>query len=261
MNEVLEINHLVVERSGHVVLDDVSFVLHNGDVAAIIGPNGGGKTSFLMSRLGLIQPKSGVIRVFGKYPVTARSRVGYVPQVHTFDFSYPMTVREMVLTGRLGHIPRLGKRYCEKDYAAAADALAAMDLAGYENRPIAELSGGEQQRAVISRALAGCPELLILDEPTVYVDGSTGERLMKLLEDLHEWMTVLMVTHDISAMPGHVNRVAGLNRKLFTHDTDKITGDMVAAAYGCPVELITHGHVPHRVLANHDTGEDTKGEQ
>ncbi|HJK44410.1 MAG TPA: ATP-binding cassette domain-containing protein, partial [Methanocorpusculum sp.] len=169
MSEVLEIDHLVVERSGHVVLDDVSFVLHQGDVAAIIGPNGGGKTSFLMSILGLIQPKSGTIRVFGEEPAAARARIGYVPQVHTFDFWYPMTVQEMVLTGRLGHIPGLVKRYHEKDYAAAKDALAAMDLTGYENRPIAELSGGEQQRAVISRALAGCPQLLILDEPTVYV--------------------------------------------------------------------------------------------
>lgn len=253
MSEVLEIDHLVVERSGHVVLDDVSFVLHKGDVAAIIGPNGGGKTSFLMTILGLLQPKSGSVRIFGEEPAAARSRIGYVPQVHTFDFSYPMTVGEMVLTGRLGHIPGLMKRYRETDYAAAADALAAMDLTGYERRPIAELSGGEQQRAVISRALAGSPELLILDEPTVYVDGPTGERLMTLLEELRDRMTVLMVTHDISAMSGHVNRVACLNRRLFTHDTDKITGDMVEAAYGCPVELITHGHVPHRVLAKHET--------
>ncbi|HJK51160.1 MAG TPA: ABC transporter ATP-binding protein [Methanocorpusculum sp.] len=260
MSEVLEIDHLVVERSGHVVLDDVSFVLHQGDVAAIIGPNGGGKTSFLMSILGLIQPKSGTIRVFGEEPAAARARIGYVPQVHTFDFWYPMTVQEMVLTGRLGHIPGLVKRYHEKDYAAAKDALAAMDLTGYENRPIAELSGGEQRRAVISRALDGCPQLLIRDEPTVYVDGPTGERLMTLLEELRDRMTVLMVTHDISAMSGHVNRVACLNRKLFTHDTDKITGDMVAAAYGCPVELITHGQVPHRVLARHDDT-DQEGNQ
>ena len=260
MSEVLEIDHLVVERSGHVVLDDVSFVLHQGDVAAIIGPNGGGKTSFLMSILGLIQPKSGTIRVFGEEPAAARARIGYVPQVHTFDFWYPMTVQEMVLTGRLGHIPGLVKRYHEKDYAAAKDALAAMDLTGYENRPIAELSGGEQQRAVISRALASWPQFLILDEPTVYVDGPTGERLMTLLEELRDRMTVLMVTHDISAMSGHVNRVACLNRKLFTHDTDKITGDMVAAAYGCPVELITHGQVPHRVLARHDDT-DQEGNQ
>ncbi|HJK65607.1 MAG TPA: ABC transporter ATP-binding protein [Methanocorpusculum sp.] len=260
MSEVLEIDHLVVERSGHVVLDDVSFVLHQGDVAAIIGPNGGGKTSFLMSILGLIQPKSGTIRVFGEEPAAARARIGYVPQVHTFDFWYPMTVQEMVLTGRLGHIPGLVKRYHEKDYAAAKDALSAMDLTGYENRPIAELSGGEQQRAVISRALASCPQFLILDEPTVYVDGPTGERLMTLLEELRDRMTVLMVTHDISAMSGHVNRVACLNRKLFTHDTDKITGDMVAAAYGCPVELITHGQVPHRVLARHDDT-DQEGNQ
>ncbi|MDR3102691.1 MAG: ABC transporter ATP-binding protein [Methanocalculaceae archaeon] len=252
MNEILEADYLVVERSGHVVLDGVSFVLYKGDVAAIIGPNGGGKTSFLRTILGLIHPKSGSIKIFGKSPAAARSRIGYVPQMRSFDFSYPMTVQQMVLTGRLGHIPGLVKRYRPKDYTAAAKALALMGLTGYRNRPIAELSGGEQQRAAISRALAGEPELLILDEPTVYVDGPTGERLMTLLEDLRSKMTVLMVTHDISAMSGHVNRVACLNRKLFIHDTGRITSDMVAAAYGCPVELITHGHVPHRVLAGHE---------
>lgn len=252
MNMILEVDHLVVERGGHVVLDDISFALQKGDVAAIIGPNGGGKTSFLMTILGLIQPKSGTIRIFGRPPTEVRARIGYVPQMHTFDFTYPMTVRQMALTGRLGHIPGLVKRYRPQDYAAADAAIRTMDLAGYEDRPIAELSGGEQQRAVISRALAGDPELLILDEPTVYVDGPTGERLMTLLEELRSRMTVLMVTHDISVMSGHVNRVACLNRKLFTHDSDRITGDMVAAAYGCPVDLITHGHVPHRVLADHE---------
>lgn len=181
--------------------------------------------------------------------------MGYVAQMHTFDFTYPMTVLEMVLTARLGKLSGLVKRYRPEDYAAARSALAAIDLAGYEKRPIAELSGGEQQRVVISRALAGCePDLPVLDEPTVYVGGPTGERLMTLLKNLRSTMTVLMVTHDISAISGHVNRVACLNRKLFTHDTDRITGDMVAAAYGCPVELITHGSVPHRVLSRH--GED-----
>lgn len=252
---VMEVAHLVVERGGHVVLDDISFTLREGDVAAIIGPNGGGKTSFLMTILGLIQPKSGSIQIFGRSPVSARSRIGYVPQMHTFDFTYPMTVLDMVLTARLGRIPGLVKRYRPEDYLAARSALAAMDMTGYEKRPIAELSGGEQQRAVISRALAGEPDLLVLDEPTVYVDGPTGERLMTLLENLRSTMTVLMVTHDISAISGHVNRVACLNRKLFTHDTDRITGDMVAAAYGCPVELITHGCVPpRRVVPREEDG-------
>ncbi|HJJ88594.1 MAG TPA: ABC transporter ATP-binding protein [Methanocorpusculum sp.] len=252
MTDVLNIEHLVIERSGHIVLDDVNFVLHKGDVAAIIGPNGGGKTSLLMSIIGLIQPKSGVIQVFGKEPKRARSQIGYVPQVRTFDFSYPMTVRDMILTGRLGHISGIMKRYRETDYTAAMNAIEAMDLNGYEERPIMELSGGEQQRAVIARALVGEPEFLILDEPTVYVDGHTGKRLMTLLEDLRERMTVLMVTHDISAMSEHVNRIACLNRKLFTHDTDKITEDMIKATYGSQMELLTHGYVPHRVLANHN---------
>ena len=130
MHEILEIDHLVVERSGHVVLDDLNFVLYKGDIAAIIGPNGGGKTSFLMTILGLLAPKSGSVKIFGESPVQARSRIGYVPQLHTFDFSLSMTVHQLVMTGRLGHIPGLVKRYHEKDYAAAKAALSAMGLDG-----------------------------------------------------------------------------------------------------------------------------------
>ena len=132
-----------------------------------------------------------------------------MPQVHTFDFSYPMTVREMVLTGRLGHIPGLVKRYREKDYAAAADALAAMDLTGYESRPIAELSGGEQQRAVISRALAGCPELLILDEPFVGLDPEAFVILKEQMKKLcASGSSILFSSHILDVVENICNKVS-----------------------------------------------------
>ena len=252
MEPVLEIKNLVVERSHQVVLEDINFILHKGDMAAIIGPNGGGKTTLLMTILGLIIPKSGSIRVFGQSPESVRYKIGYVPQLHTFEFSYPITVQQMVLTGRLGHINGFLKRYTETDIDICNKAISAMELDRCKDRPISDLSGGEQQRAVIARALAGCPELLVLDEPTVYVDGPTGNRLMTLLEMLKKDVTVLMVTHDIGVLSDHINRIACLNRKLYLHDSDKITNDMIKSTYGCPMELITHGHVPHRILAEHD---------
>jgi len=122
------------------------------------------------------------------------------------------------------------------------------DLAGQE---IGALSGGQQQRAIIARALVGEPEVLILDEPTVYVDAPTGDHFMDLLVGLRDEMTVLLVTHDVGVLSSRVTKIACLNRRIFTHDTAEITGDMLTGAYGCPVDLIAHG-LPHRVLGEHE---------
>jgi zinc transport system ATP-binding protein len=125
------------------------------------------------------------------------------------------------------------------------------DLAG---REIGALSGGQQQRAIIARALVGNPEVLILDEPTVYVDAPTGEHFLDLLVGLREEMTVLLVTHDVGVLSSRVTKIACLNRRIFTHETAEITPDMLEGAYRCPVDLIAHG-LPHRVLGEHEQEE------
>lgn len=131
---------------------------------------------------------------------------------------------------------------------AALSKLSALPLA---DRPISDLSGGERQRVLIARALAGDPEILILDEPTVYVDTPTEEHFYELLSLLSKSITILMITHDIGVISKHVNHVACLNRRLYQHESNQITADMLAKTYGCPVDLITHGIVPHRVLKHH----------
>jgi ABC-type Mn/Zn transport systems, ATPase component len=128
-------------------------------------------------------------------------------------------------------------------------------LSGLSDHPIADLSGGQQQRAIIARALAGDPRLLILDEPTVYIDAPAEELFFSLIGKLRETMAVIIVTHDISAISGQVNRIACLNRRLYTHGDATITDDMLTQIYGCPVDLIAHG-VPHRVLRDHRGGRD-----
>jgi zinc transport system ATP-binding protein len=233
-----------------VVIEDVSWEVGEHDFAAIIGPNGGGKTTLLKGILGLLPLSSGEITIFGLPPGEGRRLIGYVPQFHTFDFSFPITVSEMVLQSRLHHITGRFKRYREEDHQIAQHVLQQIGLADSGDAPISTLSGGQQQRAIIARALAGEPRLLILDEPTVYVDAPTEEQFFTLIEKLRAEMTVIIVTHDIGAISGKVNRIACLNHHLFTHGDAEITDDMLTAVYGCPVDLIAHG-VPHRVLREH----------
>jgi zinc transport system ATP-binding protein len=248
---VIELDKVSCVLSGRTILDEVDLKVREGDLYAVIGPNGGGKTTLLRVILGLLPATSGTIRVFGKAPLEARSRVGYVPQYRTFDFHYPLTVEEMVLSGRLGHIGGPVRRFSPEDHDAARKALGRTGILHLSRRPISDLSGGEQQRAIIARALVGDPALLILDEPMVYVDTPTEVQLFDLLEGLLARMTILLVTHDIGAISTHVTRVACLNGKIFTHDTNEISEHMLTSAYHCPVDLIAHG-IPHRVFRDHE---------
>ncbi len=132
----------------------------------------------------------------------------------------------------------------------ADKALATMGIAHLADRAIRDLSGGEQQRAVIARALVGDPEVLLLDEPTVFVDAPTETQFYDILENLARSITIVLVTHDIGVIVSHVTKVACLNRRLFTHESRELTEDMIQGAYKCPVDIIAHGH-PHRVLRQH----------
>ncbi|MDD1706288.1 MAG: ABC transporter ATP-binding protein [Methanoregulaceae archaeon] len=247
---VIELDKVSCILGGRLVLDEVDLKVRERDLYAVIGPNGGGKTTLLRVILGLLPVSSGTVKVFGKDPRQGRSRVGYVPQYRTFDFHYPVTVEEMVLSGRLGHLPGPFRRFSPDDHEATRNALERTGILHLSRRPVCDLSGGEQQRAIIARALVGDPALLILDEPMVYVDIPTEVQLFDMLEGLLGSMTILLVTHDIGAISTHVTRVACLNGKIFTHDTGEISEEMLTAAYHCPVDLIAHG-IPHRVFRDH----------
>jgi zinc transport system ATP-binding protein len=126
-------------------------------------------------------------------------------------------------------------------------------MQGLAERPIGALSGGQLQRVLIARALAMGPELLLLDEPTASLDERIGHGVWELLEELSKQMTVIVVSHDIGAISRHVRTVACLNRRLYTHPSRELTPEILEATYGCPIDLIAHGH-PHRVLGDHGGG-------
>jgi len=253
---VIELADIWLTKDRRTILEQINLRVMEGDVFAILGPNGGGKTTLLKVILGLIPPDRGTVRVLGKAPEETRHLIGYVPQLRTFDFDYPISVGGMVLSGLLGRkngvIP---KRYSEEDQRFADTALSTMGIGHLADRTIRDLSGGERQRVVIARALAGSPQVLLLDEPTVFVDIPTETRFYDILGGLAKSMTIVLVTHDIGVVVSHVTKVGCLNRRLYTHDSKELTGDLIQSAYQCPVDIIAHGY-PHRVLRTHSKEED-----
>ncbi|UCE86594.1 MAG: metal ABC transporter ATP-binding protein [Deltaproteobacteria bacterium] len=245
----IEIEGVSLALRGVPVLTDIDLRLEPNGYLAILGPNGGGKTTLLKLILGLLAPDRGRIRVSGQPPSRSRGRVGYVPQIVRFDLDFPIRVLDLVLMGRLGP-RRLFRRFGPRDRAVARAKLAQVELEAYADRPVGTLSGGQLQRALIARALALEPEILLLDEPTASLDERVGRSVWELFGELSREMAVVLVSHDIGAISQHVRSVACLNRRLYYHPSKGLTAEMLEATYGCPVDLLAHGH-PHRVLPPH----------
>jgi zinc transport system ATP-binding protein len=240
----IAIEHLSFAYDGPLVLQDVSFGIAERDFVSVVGPNGGGKTTLLKLILGLLKPTRGVVRVFGRLPQEVRRRIGYVPQHAQFDPQFPASARDVVLMGRLGICPWLGPaRRADRDAAAAA--LAEVGLSEYSRRPLAALSGGQRQRALIARALASEPALLLLDEPTANLDLAVQGDFFELLHRLNERLTVLLVSHDVGFVSQHVNTVVCVHRSVEVHATRELNGRMINELYGGPVRFVQHAHGTH----------------
>ena len=248
--EIVRLKDIRVSYGDIPALDDVTLSIFQHDFLGIIGPNGGGKSTLLKVMLGLVKPDSGSVSVFGKPPEQARSRIGYVPQRLVFDLDFPASVRDVVMMGHYGKTG-LFRRYNREDKAMAEKALARVGMLDHGNKQIGRLSGGEQQRVFIARALVAEPELLLLDEPTASIDSNMQTEFYELLEELKRSLTIVMVSHDIGAISVYVDKIACLNRQLYYHGSKEITSEILEATYKCPVQLIAHGTVPHRVLKEH----------
>ena len=248
--EVLRLTHVSFNYGETPVLEDVSLSIQQGDFLGVIGPNGGGKSTLLKLMLGLLQPSRGTVEVCGKTPEHSGRHMGYVPQHTTFDRHFPINVWDVVLMGRLSR-SHLLRPYSSADKAKAREALATVAMDALSRRPIGELSGGQQQRALIARALVRDPSILLLDEAMAAVDPAGQEDLYGLLDELRQRMTIVMVSHNLSAISTYVDKIACLNQRLYYHGSKEISEEDIQAAYGCPVELLAHG-TPHRVLRRHE---------
>ncbi len=253
---IIEIKDLDFAYNGEAVLEDVNLTIRQKDFVAIIGPNGGGKTTLLKLILGLLMPAKGAVRVDGKSPQKASPCIGYVPQDVHINRSFPITAIDVVLMGKLDPKKRLSRRSAANRREAMA-ALERMEMAAQANRKIGMLSGGQRQRVFIARALLSQPKLLILDEPTASIDTKGQADFFRLLKELNQDITVIVVSHDLLVISRYVKSVACVNKKLHFHGQAEITGEMLETMYSCtveevcPVELVAHG-LPHRVLADHE---------
>ncbi len=246
MPPIVDIQDVTFAYGETVAVRDVSLTIERGDFLGLIGPNGSGKTTLLHLMLGLLEPDTGSVNLFGK-PLDefeAGERIGYVSQQSTNRGStMPVTVREVVTMGRFAHRGR--SRLDPMDRETVEEALETVDITDLADRRLNELSGGQRQRTFIARALASEAELLALDEPTVGVDAESREQFYDLLDDLNrQGITIVLIEHDIGVVTEHVDHIACLNRDLYHHGdtTSFLESDALTDAYGTASRIIEHDH-------------------
>jgi zinc transport system ATP-binding protein len=213
------------------VLDSVHLNVAQGEFMAVLGPNGGGKTTLIKLVLGLLKPAAGRVRVFGREPGAILSEVGYVPQQSLIRPEFPVTVLDIVLTG-LSTRGKLGWRYAKDQKHTAMEVLDRVGMLGLEGKRFGDLSGGQKQRVLIARALVSGPKLLLLDEPTSNIDPQGKFCFYHFLEGLKDAITILAVSHDLGILASRLTSVACINRALLHNPHPELTTEMVTLLYG-----------------------------
>ncbi len=205
------------------VIENVTFEVPEKDFLAIIGPNGGGKTTLLKILMGILEPTKGRVTIYGKPPRVQTRIIGYVPQETGENLDVPITVSEVVLTGLLHRRDRW-RRFRAEQMKKAIETLNLVGVSkSLANRRISELSGGQRQRVLIARALVSDPKILVLDEPTASIDFAGQHEIFELLERLNEKMTILVVSHDMSMVMGYARHALYVQRSAVMHTVDAHT--------------------------------------
>ncbi len=244
MNKIINIENLSFGYSESLILEDIDFIVEEGDFWGIIGPNGAGKTTLIKIILGLLRPIKGKVEVFGKAPWKLKGekkKIGYIAQRSEIERYFPIRVWDLVVLGR--KIVNNWKRIEERDKEIIEQALENVGMLEYKNKLFSELSGGQQQRVLVAKALAQEPKLLLLDEPTVGVDITTQERFYNLLQELNsKGLTIILVSHDIGIISKRVKKLACLNRRIFSHGCPKDVKihKTLREIYGEEFLLLTH---------------------
>lgn len=251
--ELIGLHNVAVDYDNYRALEGVNLSIGDRDFLGIIGPNGGGKTTLVKAILGAL-PYSGRIDYAPELSEhTSQPLIGYLPQQTLFDRSFPISVEEVVLSG-LQAVRGFRHRYSAADRLKAKELLDLAGIAELAKRPVGEISGGQMQRTLLCRAIIAEPRLLILDEPTNFVDNRFENELYRLLQRLNEQMAVVMVSHDLGTITSVVKEIVCVNRTVHRHHSNQITEEQLLN-YGCPIQIISHGHIPHTVLGHHGDGD------
>jgi zinc transport system ATP-binding protein len=218
MDKIIEIKDLSVSYGLTEVLNDISCEITKGDFVGLIGPNGGGKSTLAKAILGLVPVQSGNINLFGqKFGVFDDfHKIGYLPQKHTgINPLFPASVKEVVLLGLLS-TKKWPKRISQNDWKKVKILLESLGIINLEDKLISELSGGQQQKVMLARALVSEPELLILDEPSTALDPNSREQFFAYIKDLNEQKktTIILITHDIGYVGQYAHKLLYVDRKL-----------------------------------------------
>lgn len=246
MEPLIQIKNLTVAYDKVPVLQNVNIDIEERDFIGVIGPNGGGKTTLLKAILGLVKPVEGTIS-FRKDVQGRKKPIGYLPQVKHIDRKFPITVFDVVLSGSI-----MENRRKERAEAKAKvdQLLIEMGVANIRNKAIGELSGGQMQRVFLCRALISNPKVLILDEPDTFVDNRFEGELYQKLRALNKEIAIILVSHDVGTISSYVKTIACVNNDLHYHPSNIISQEQLHA-YNCPIQVISHGEIPHTVLKHH----------
>lgn len=250
METLIELKNITAGYGNKIVLKDVSLSVTAHDFLGIIGPNGGGKTTLLKVMLGLIRPASGSIRFFKEGKEVPDLKIGYLPQMNQIDKKFPISVFEVIASGLTAEKPRF-RGFTPIQNERIKEVLELMGLSELPKRPIGELSGGQLQRVLLGRAIVSKPDVLILDEPNSYVDKRFESHFYQLLETINKESAIILVSHDIGTVLSMVKNIACVNETLHYHPGTDLSDEWLGEKYACPIELIGHGDLPHRVLKKH----------
>ena len=237
---IVEINGVTCGYEKQRVLSDVSLNIMPGDFLGLLGPSGSGKTTLLRTVLGAVDLYEGEVLVNGIATSKKQPRVGYVPQLETIDWNFPVTVQEAVMMGRMTE-NRLFPWYRKEEKDLVASMMDRLGIYHLADRHIRELSGGQQQRVFLARALVSNPKLLLLDEPTSGVDIKTRDDVMHLLHDLnHDGVTIIITTHEINAVAVHLPWIVCLAGRILAEGppSEVITTEILRLTYGAEMPVI-----------------------
>jgi len=243
--KAIEINDLSFSYDKTDVLQNINFTINTKEFIAIIGPNGGGKSTLLKLILGLLEPRKGNILIHSKPSKNFREQIGYMPQQFIQNKTFPITIAQIVMSGLINK-KNIFFSYSKDEKQKALNALDMVGLKDFSDKKINMLSGGQIQRVFLARAIVCDPKILILDEPTSNIDPQGEYEIFKLLKEFNKTMTVIVVSHDLSMLMDFATKAIFINKTAIVHEKLNITKEQVSKSLNlknshiCEVELLNY---------------------